>query len=245
MSTQERVASKAKDANKKFEAIFEAAVAKVMGDSSLRPEAAEEEAWGEANQAEGHEATLANSVRHLRDHQGVAWWKIGEMLGLPGAGTSAATGKAGAAQARRLYAKGFGAAPRTQKERKPETEKRTRQPANEVRAAVKAQPAEERRAMVRAGKPVIGDDWTDQQIVEAIKGRTISWTINLNDIDGKGDEFYEHSADVHRIMVRVEVNQNGERVIRFKEVNRSAPIDVRELAGATRTVRVRSIHAVR
>jgi hypothetical protein len=243
---QERAAKKRRQADLKFDAVLTAALEKVRANRELRPDDTDAEVWGEAAESEGEELELALAVRHLRDTQGVAWWTIGQMLGLPGAGDSAATGKAGAAFSRKLYARAFGSAPRTQKERGTgDGAKRKKAEQNEDRAALKKTPKVERVEMVRAGKSVIREDATDDEIIAMLAGgRTISWTINLNNVDHKGDRFFEQTADVHLRNVWVR-EMNGERVVMFHQVFREGPWKYREMAGPVRVVRVRAIHSVR
>lgn len=239
---QERQAKARRKADMKFDAVLTAALEKVRANRELRPDDTETAVWGEEAESEGDELELALAVRHLRDTQGVAWWTIGQRLGLPGAGDSAATGKAGAAFARKLYARAFGAAPRTQKERKAPSFHKEK---NEDRIALKKTPKAERVEMTRAGVSVIREDATDTEIETMLSGgRTISWTIDMNDVDGKGHAYFEQSADVHLRNVWVK-EMNGERVVIFHEVFRSGEYKYREMAGPVRTVRVRAIHSVR
>lgn len=245
MSKQEQAAAKQAAAAAKFETVYAAAIAKVQSESGLRAPDPDREAW--LAESTSHLPSdvfgLACSVRALRE-QGVAWWQIGRDLGLPGAGDSAVTGKGGAGQARRLYDLAFGAHPRTQKERKEKAAPKTE--AGAARAAVKSVPREARKAAVRSGEGVLGDNLTDEQVVEMLAGRSITWMADLSGLDGMKGQFLEESADVHRKMVKVEMC-GGERCVSFKEVQRSSmvPMAYREMAGPTRIVRLRSIHSVR
>jgi hypothetical protein len=249
VAQQEQRAKRQRAADIKFDSILEAAVAKVKANRDLQPDSAELVNWREVSPLDGDAFLLAASVRHLRDHLGVSWWQIGQQLGLPGAGANAATGKGGAGFARKLYAKGFGAAPRTQKERQPASySARLRQsdPQLDDRKALKATSKEERREMVQRGEPVLRPTMTNEEVEQFVAGRHIAWSINLDTLDGKGDQFFEQEADVHRKNVWC-VERKGHRVVIFHEVDRNAPLNsgVRELAGAVRTVRISAIHSVR
>lgn len=239
---QERTEARKKAADEKFEAVLASAIARVKERSELRPDQAELDAWEEASPLDGDSFLISASVRHLRDHQAVSWWQIGQMLGLPGAGDSAATGKGGAGFARKLYAKGFGSAPRTQQRKA--VGYRAVDPQNDDRKALKSTTKAERVAMARRGQPVLRDTMTDEEVEAFVAGRHISWSINLHDLDGNGDSFHEQEADVHRKLVWCR-ERNGQRLVMFYEVNRTGPIPYRERAGAVRTVRLSAIHSVR
>jgi hypothetical protein len=217
-------------------------VARIEENAGLRPDTVEFEEWQEASEATGHDFIIAASVRFLRDQGGTAWWAIGKALGLPGAGDSAATGKAGAAFARKMYAKGFGSTPRTQKERKPVSEWKKEK--NEARIELKAIPKSERIAIVKAGKPALDMALPDQTIVEMLMGRSIAWYINLATLCDSPDDFYEQTADIHRRMIYI-TGEGEDRTLHFKEVDRSGPIPLREVGGVTRSVRLRAIHSVK
>lgn len=239
MAQQERVAKTRRNTDEKFAAILEAAIAKVKrGEVEVDP--ADRAKWLEGTELSEDDMELPMAVRTLRDAQGMAWWLIGQTLGLPGAGDSAVTGKGGASFARKLYSRGFGAVPRTIRERKTPV----RREVNEDRQALAVTPKGERVAMVRAGKPAIRPDMTNEEIEKMLAGRTILWSINLNDIDGKGDQFYEQSATVHQELIWVRHEGDKRTVVFYEQGNAKNPKH-RGKAGAVREVRLRSIHSVR
>jgi hypothetical protein len=190
---------------------------------------------------------LGAECRRLRDEQGMAWWLIGKTLGLPGAGDSATTGKAGAHQARRLYASTGAEVPRTRAPRSTNG-----QPAREKGPALKGSKVE-RKIMVTMGTHVIPQDYTDEQVIAYVKGRTIEWGINLARLCGKGEDFWTNQeARVHPTDVIIDEypDPEGGRVLRFREflgydTDRRSPKFGEPLAGPTRTVRLSSIHTVR
>lgn len=103
---------------------------------------------------------LAVRVREYRS-QGAAWWKIGHELGLKGSGASVKTGKTGAAHARRLWEKAWGA-----------TYKDTSVP-RETRA-LKAE-----RAVTQPGRPYFEHDTMDLDVIAAVKGKEIEWVARV------------------------------------------------------------------
>lgn len=99
-------------------------------------------------------------VRELRE-QGLAWWAIGNEMGLPGSGPSAATGKTGAGHARRLYKKAFGEYPRTHTE--PRGEGKTAKARKEKAERVLGNAAEQLAVM------------TDTEACDYLAGKWIQW----------------------------------------------------------------------
>lgn len=180
---------------------------------------------------------LAAECRRLRDEQGMAWWLIGKTLGLPGAGDSASTGKAGAHQARRLYASTGKEVPRTRAPR--------------GKAAIPKGPGQqgtktERKIALTLGEQVIPEDLTDEEVVLLLRGRWIEWGVNLADLAPGPDEWYNHEARVHPeyVMVDEEPAKDGSRTLRFREfLGRDQHGNL--MSGPTRTVRLRAIHTVR
>lgn len=182
----------------------------------------------------------AAECRRLRDEQGMAWWLIGKTLGLPGAGNSAATGKAGAHQARRLYASTGKEVPRTRAPRGKAAE-----PKGHGQVGTKT----ERKIALTMGDQVIPEDLPDEDVVELLAGRRIEWAVNLADLSPGPDEWYNHEAAVHPtdVMVDEELSADGSRTLRFREFygyEKDRNEEVRPIAGPTRTVRLRSIHTV-
>lgn len=184
-------------------------------------------------------AALAPQVKELRE-TGMAWWQIGFKLSLPGNADTVAKGKGGAAFARKIYKAAFGDVPRTQVR---DGSRRDREKNEDVKALKKTKKAD-RVAKVRSGETVLRDDMTDEEVVATLRGRTIGWFINLDAVDGKGDSFAEQEVGVHRRFCKVEVH-GGERCVVFKEYDQTANIKYREMAGATRIVRLANIHTVR
>lgn len=193
---------------------------------------------------------LAPAIKEGRDN-GVAWWRIAHDLGLPGSADTVAKGKAGAGLARKVYAAAFGALPaREPKADAPEKaprKPRTRGERNEAVRSLKAQRTADRAAKVQRGESVIDLNMTDEDLREMIKGRTIVWTINLNDLDGKGDSYSEDEATVHPRWMKFGEDKWGNRTIKFKtlETLKGVKGDGRFQAGATRIVRLAAIHTVR
>lgn len=235
MTKQDRRDKKAKEGRSKADEIIAATYAKVKANADVqvdetkwdRPEGCDPETW-----------LLACAVRTQRD-AGVPWWQIAHSLGLPGSADNVAQGKSGASFARKVYRSGFGEVPRVQRKRLPGKAE------HGVVKAIRSQSRVERIEAVRAGVSVVPQDLPDEEVVAMFKGRSIAWTINLHDHDEGGDLWKEETADVHRFMVRAETDARGERVLRFKEVDRSGPVRWREMGLSTRVVRLRSIHAVR
>ena len=181
-------------------------------------------------------------VKELRD-TGMAWWAIGRELGLEGAGESAATGKKGASRARALYRKAFGEVPRSQAVRG--TSKEARESNDTVRSMKKTS-KDKRKEIVRSGKAFISEEMSDEDLIEAVRGRTIGWTSNLNDLDGKGDHYSEQEACVHpKTSITITIGPDDRRVLNFREYDKTAPLNVRAIPAGARSVRVAQIHTVR
>lgn len=200
-----------------------------------------------ANGSSSATVDLGAECRRLRDEQGMAWWLIGKTLGLPGAGDSATTGKAGAHQARRLYASTGAEVPRTRAPRS-----NGGQPAREKGPALRGSKVE-RKIMVTMGTHVIPEDYTDEQVLAYVAGRTIEWGINLRRLCGVGEDYWTNQeARVHPTDVIIDEypDLEGGRVLRFREFH-GYDTDPKSrkygepIAGPTRTVRVSSIHTVR
>jgi hypothetical protein len=112
--------------------------------------------------------------------------------------------------------------------------------------AIRATKKEERVERVRTGTDsVIPSDLPDEEVVAMLRGREISWMINLNDLDGKGDSWSEGSALVHPKWAAIEITADGHRCFKFKEQELGVPIEYRLAPGATRIVRLDRIHSVK
>lgn len=184
-------------------------------------------------------AAMADQVKALRAG-GMAWWQIGYKLGLPGSADTVAKGKGGAAYARKVWKSAFGEVPRTQVRngsRSKKAEKNT--DVREMRETAKA----ERVVQVRAGQSVIAIDKTDEEVLAMIDGRMLTWSINLADMDHRGDEFYDTSAAVFQGTVRV-TGLGVDRAVRFLTFDPNAPIEIRGTPGVERIVRVSAIHTI-
>lgn len=225
MSKQERRAKAEKQADEQVAVIVEKAVEKVTRTRALSDE----------------HAALGPKVKEYRD-QGLAWWVIGFKLSLPGSADNVREGKSGASFARRIYAASFGEVPRTQARNgsRRSTER------NEDVKALKTQRKTDRIEKVRQGEAVLRVDMTNEEVVETLRGRVISWSTSLASLSDKmGDaDHLEQTAGVHRKWAKVE-EHGGDRCLVFKEYDPMAPIKYRSYAGPTRIVRLREIHTVR
>lgn len=189
----------------------------------------------------GGSVDQATECRRLRDEQGMAWWLIGKTLGLPGAGNSAASGKSGAHQARRLYASTGKEVPRTRAPRGKAAE-----PKGPGQVGTKT----ERKVALTMGDHVIPEDMPDEEVVALVAGRKIEWGLNLADISPGPDEWYNYEAAVHPtdVMVDEDPAADGSRTLRFREFygyEKDRNNEIKAVAGPTRTVRLRSIHTVK
>lgn len=231
MSRQEKRAKAEKAAAEQAAAIVEEATSKIV--AGRRTRALSEE----------HKA-LAPKIKEYRD-TGMAWWMIGFKLSLPGSADNVQQGKSGASFARRIYADAYGAIPKVQRSRGMGEK-------NDDVKALKKERKTDRVAKVKQGEAVLRLDMTDEEVVETLRGRVIGWTTDLTsmwpedrrDDDGGTLRHAEQEAGVHRRWAKVE-EHGGDRCIVFKEFDPNAPIKFRAYAGATRIVRLRSIHTVR
>lgn len=184
-------------------------------------------------------AALAPQVRELRE-AGKAWWQIGYELGLPGSADTVAKGKGGAAFARKIWKSAFGEVPRVQnrdgKGRKP---REKNDHVRELRTTTKTARVE----AVRTGTSVIKPETTDDEIIAMIDGRCISWSFNLDDMDGQGDSFFDSTAYVFKGTVKVRGTAN-ERYVEFREFDPRTPLQYRGFPGGARLVRVATIHTI-
>lgn len=233
MSKQEKASKKAKQAAAKAAEIIDQAVA------AVKAKAIEATAY-DAERKEGctdEEWLLAVQVREQRD-AGVAWWQIAQTLGLPGAGASASTGKAGAAQARKAYAKGFGAHPRSFTR----GQGRTRREKNETVRTINATTKRARVEKVRTGLGgAIDPAIPNEELADILKGRKIQWMI-MGDICPEG---LEKEAWIHPKAPLYVIGEGAERQIEFREYDPKAPLAVRALPGHIRTVRLDRIFSVK
>jgi hypothetical protein len=189
-------------------------------------------------------------VKRLRD-SGMAWWVIGQQLGLAGSATSAADpeAKRGAGRARSLYAAANrGEVPRTHKPRAGATVR----PSGPGRGGTVTARKEQ---LVNEGH-VIPRDMTDEQVAALLVGRTIEWAIDLARLTetdpaswGKDDRrWVTNDAKVHTDPQWVYVSTDedtGERTVRFREYGGYDSDRQKHMSGPTRVVRVDSIFTIR
>lgn len=184
-------------------------------------------------------AAMANQVKALRE-AGKAWWQIGFELKLPGSADTVAKGKGGAAFARKIWKHAFGEVPRVQnrdgKGRKP---REKNDHVREMRTSTKTARVE----AVRAGQSVIKPETTADEIVAMVEGRSITWSLNLANVDHQGDEFFDVTAGVFKGTVKVH-GLGDDRYIEFREYDKRTPLQYRGFPGGSRIVRVASIHTI-
>ena len=184
-------------------------------------------------------AAMAEQVKQLRE-EGLAWWQIGYKLGLPGSADTVAKGKGGAAYARKIWKGAFGEVPRTQVRNGSRSRKAEK---NEHVRVLKESTKTARVEAVRGGQSVISPDMTDLEVVEMLNGRMITWSFNLANVDGQGDDFFDCTIGVFKGTVKVR-GLGVDRYIDFREYDPSAPVAVRGIPGGLRSVRLSSIHTV-
>lgn len=189
-------------------------------------------------------------VKELRDG-GMAWWVIGQQLGLAGTASSASDpeAKRGAGRARALYAAANrGEVPRTHKPRAGATVKPTGPGRGGTVTSRKVQ-------LVTEGH-VIPRDMPDEEVEALVRGRTIEWAIDLARLTGTTPEswgtdskrFVTNDAKVHVDPQWVYVStdeETGERTLRFREYAGWDSDRERHMSGPTRVVRVDAIFTVR
>lgn len=139
---------------------------------------------------------LAVEVRRLRG-EGKAWWLIAHEMGLKGHGPSAKQGKTGAAQARRLWEKAWGA-----------TYKTTNVP-RETKAV------KQERAATRDARPYFSTDAPEHEIATRVAGQTITWFTRVG--TNGGAVVSEQTAQVAPKGVQVVDGPKG-RVLEFFEL---------------------------
>lgn len=223
---QDRREKRRKKANEQAGIIIKEAVAAVKANST-RLENCTDEEWA-----------LAVKVRERRD-AGMAWWQIAVDLDLPGAGTSASTGKKGAGQARKAYAKGYGAHPPSFV--RGQGRSTTRRETNDSVRAIAQTTRRSRREQVLAGKGAIDPTIESADLAAMLKGRHISWMIT-GELCPEG---FEMDAWVHPTFPIYIEGEGAERTIEFREMHKKAPVEFRLLPAHIRTVRLSAIFNVR
>lgn len=238
MGKQDKREKKRKKAEADAERIVAEAKAKVKSKPPKSPTIPADvpDAWikERADAATDEQFALGVQCRRLRE-EGEPWWAIAKAMELQGWGESATTGKKGASRARGVYKAAFGAFPRTFTTGRSPAEKNER-----VRELQKTKKAE-RRLQAKQGKSVIPASMPDEEVAEMLKGRRIRWWVQ-SDIVPEG---MEQEACVHPKAPLYIIGEGEERVIEFREHHRRAPVDVRWVPGPQRTIRLRSIFAVR
>lgn len=234
MSRQERLARRQAMAARKATQVVQEAVAHVV---AARPSPSSPQ-------------DQAAEVKALRDG-GMAWWQIGQKLGLAGAATSASEreAKRGAGRARSLYASANrGEVPRSHAPRRGTTPK----PQGVGRSGTLASRKEQ---LVTNGH-VIPRDMPDEEVEALVTGRTIEWAIDLARLTGTDPDTWgaedrrwvKQDARVHVDPQWVYVSQDedsGERVLRFREYMGFDSDTGRHMSGPTRTIRVDAIYTIR
>lgn len=191
----------------------------------------------------------AAECKRLRDG-GMAWWQIGQRLGLAGSAQSAADpeAKRGAGQARRLYAAANrGEVPRTHAPRKGSTPK----PSGPGRSGT----VTERKTMLVEHGHVIPRDMPDEEVQALLVGRTIEWAIDMARLTktdpavwGGRARWVKQDAKVHVDPKWVYVSTDedtGERTVRFREYAGFDTDRQKHMSGPTRVVRVDAIYTIR
>lgn len=191
----------------------------------------------------------AQECKRLRDG-GMAWWQIGQKLGLANLASSASEpeGKRGASKARTLYAAANrGEVPRSHAPRRGSTPK----PQGPGRSGTVLS----RKEMLVNEGHVIPRDMTDEEVEAMVVGRTIEWAIDmarLTNTDpatwGTEGRWVKQEARVHvdpqwvRVVDRSE--EGKDRVVYFREYG-GRDKEGRNMSGPTRCVRVDAIYTIR
>lgn len=231
---QERLARRQAIAARKAEQVIGSAVTRVV---AARPT------------TEGPQDQAAE-VKRLRDG-GMAWWQIGQKLGLAEAASKASDteAKRGAGRARALYAAANrGEVPRTHAPRRGTVAK----PTGPGRGGTVTSRKEQ---LVNEGH-VIPRDMPDEEVEALVCGRTIEWAIDLAKLTGTDPETWgpadrrwvKQDARVHvdPQWVYVSIDEDsGERTLRFREYAGYDTDRQKHMSGPTRVIRVDSIYTVR
>ena len=231
---QERLARRQARINRKAEEVIEEAVERVV---AARPSPSSPQ-------------DQAAEVKRLRDG-GMAWWQIGQKLGLAEPATSASerAAKQGAGRARALYAAANrGEVPRSHAPRKGSTPK----PQGVGRSGTITS---RKQQLIDQGH-VIPRDMPDEEVEALVTGRTIEWAIDLARLTGTDPKTWgpddtrwvKQEARVHVDAQWVYVSEDevtGERILRFREYGGRNSQTGEHMSGPTRTIRVDSIYTIR
>jgi len=222
-------------AERKAREIVEQATAKVVAARPSQPSSPQDQ---------------AQECKRLRDG-GMAWWLIGQKLGLAGQAGSASEpeAKRGAGAARRLYAAANrGEVPRTQRQRAGTVAKPTGPASRGVPAYMRKE------ALVRDGH-VIPRDLPDEEVEAMLVGRRIEWAIDMAKLTNTDPETWgpedgrwvrqEAKVHVDPQWVRVVRDEDTEeRILYFREYNGFDTDRQKHMSGPTRVIRVDSIYTV-
>lgn len=238
MTPQERRAVRERRAARQATAIIEQATERIVAARTTAPPSSPQD--------------QALEVKRLRDEEKVAWWVIGQKLGLakPASTASDPEAKRGAGRARGLYAAANrGVVPRTQAPRKGVVPK----PQGPASRAV---PDYVRKTQLVTEGHVIPRDLSDAEVEALVLGRRIEWAIDmarLTDTDpetwGKGDgRWVKCEARVHVSPEWVKVEDRSEegkpRVLHFREYAGFDTDRQKHMSGPHRVVLVDSIYTV-
>jgi hypothetical protein len=80
-------------------------------------------------------------------------------------------------------------------------------------------------------------------VIAMLDGRMLTWSFNLANVDGQGDEFFDTTVGAFKGTMKIH-GLGLDRYIDFREYDPSAPINVRGIPGGLRTVRLSAIHTV-
>lgn len=244
-----REARAARAAARRAEEVIGESVARVVARRRVPPNVDVPLADEEPPSPSSPQGDQAAECKRLRDG-GMAWWQIGQQLGL--AGTAASAGdpeaKRGAGAARRLYAAANrGEVPRTHAPRKGSTPK----PSGPGRSGTIA----ERKTMLVEQGHVIPRDMNDEEVQALLVGRTIEWAIDMARLTGTDPEVWgsrtrwvKQDARVHVDPKWVYVStdeDSGERTVRFREYAGFDTDRQKHMSGPTRVVRVDAIYTIR
>jgi hypothetical protein len=216
----------------------EAIIADAIDAVKAKPKASDDKWASERKEGVSDEDyVLGCRVRELRD-QGEPWWAIANALELEGAGSSATTGKKGAARARQAYAKAFGSHPRTFT--RGQGNSRTRFETNDHVKKMKMEKVSDLKKRAKNGKSVISPKMPDAEVAAMLKGRTIKWFSTELIPEGM-----DYEASIHPRTPLYIMGEGKHRIIEFREEHRRAPLKDRWHPGKIRTVRLRQIYQVK
>lgn len=188
----------------------------------------ENDQWSDQRRAEVDDYVydLAVEVRKLREI-GSAWWRIAYELQLPHNGPSAKQGKGGAAYARRLWVRAWGALPEAGERSNRETKSSKRE-----------------RAITTEARPYFTEEAKDMDVIKAVCGKEIHWTARVG--NGVGAVVSPQTAFVHHDprTIRIVLGPRG-RVLEFFEALDAAHMKVDPRMAIAKTGPRRSVYLSR